>query len=186
MQKDNLLVWIDLEMTGLDWQHDTILEAALIITDENLKIIYPGIELVIHQPDSILESMNEWSKIQHGKSGLTQKVKDSSLSLADAEKIIVDVIQEYCTPQSPVLCGNTIWQDRGFLKYHMPLVNAFLHYRMIDVSAVKELVKRWFKSDPNAIFIKTDTHRALIDIQESIAELAHYKKYFFIQKIPLN
>src|SRR5437016_10295630 len=159
MQKNNLLVWIDLEMTGLEWQQDTILEAALIITDENLQIIYPGVEIAIHQPDSLLETMGSWQQEYFAKNGLIEKVKQSNITLSEAQNILLDIIKEYCLPRTAVLCGNSIWQDRAFLKYHMSHLDSFLYYRMIDVIAIKELVKRWFKSDLNTIFIQTDTHR---------------------------
>lgn len=173
------LVWIDLEMTGLSCERDVILEIATIVTDNNLVPLHEGLSLVIHQSETILAGMDTWCQIQHKKSGLVAEVLDSSISLTDAEDQTREYISRWCTPQTAPLCGNTIFQDRAFLKRYMPLIDAFLHYRMIDVSSIKELVKRWYPQNPAALFNKQDRHRALIDIQESIAELQHYRAYFF-------
>lgn len=175
------LVWIDLEMTGLDCNNDVILEIATIVTDSNLILLHEGLSLVIHQPDEILNSMNQWCKEHHGKSGLTEEVRNSLISLAEAEEQTREYIARWCTPQTAPLCGNTVFQDRTFLRRYMPIVDALLHYRIVDVSSVKEIVKRWYPNNPAVQFNKQDRHRALIDINESIAELQHYRTYFFQQ-----
>lgn len=177
--KDNL-VWIDLEMTGLDPKVDTILEIATIITDKDLHVLANGPDLVIHHPDSVLENMNSWCKETHAKSGLLQAVQESTVTLEEAEQATLEFIKKYCFPHSAALCGNTIWQDRFFLRPYMPHLEAFLHYQMIDVSSVKRIVNMWYPSDPNVKFAKKDHHRAMSDIEESILELRHYRDNFFI------
>lgn len=173
------LVWIDLEMTGLTPEKDRILEIASIITDSQLNIIAQGPVLVIHYKKNELPHMNQWVQDHHGQSGLLQAVETSSVSLEQAEHETLDFIRTYCTPGACPLCGNSVWQDRSFLRLHMPKLNDFLHYRIIDVTTIKELVRRWYPHDPCADYKKNDTHRALDDIKESINELAHYKKSFF-------
>lgn len=173
------LVWIDLEMTGLNCAKDVILEIATIVTDSNLSPLHEGLSIVIHQPDDILAGMDAWCQVQHKKSGLVDEVRSSSMLLAEAEEQTREYISRWCVPQTAPLCGNTIFQDRSFLKRYMPVIDALLHYRMIDVSSVKEIVRRWYPQNPAAVFNKQDQHRALIDIQESIAELQHYRTYFF-------
>jgi len=180
MNKKKSLVWIDLEMTGLDATHDVILEIATIITDDNLNVIHEAPAMIIHQPESVLNGMNEWCREQHCKSGLTEKVCASTLTLKDAEDATLAILQQYCEKDVSPLCGNSIWQDRTFLKAYMPRILDFLHYRMIDVSTIKELIRRWYPENVHAEYVKKDAHRALDDIHESIAELAHYRKYFFI------
>ena len=175
----NYLVWIDLEMTGLDPQHDVILEIATIITDNNLNIIATGPALIIHQPDHLLGAMNEWCIQHHTKSGLVAAVRASTTTSAQAEQETLDFIGQYCLPQTAILSGNSIFQDRAFLARYMPSIINFLHYRILDVSTVKELARRWYPTDPNNRFEKKETHRALTDIQESINELNHYRKHFF-------
>lgn len=173
------LVWIDLEMTGLNCEKDVILEIATIVTDSNLVPFHEGLSLVIHQSDAVLVGMDSWCQVQHKKSGLTEEVRNSLLSLAEAEEQTREYIGRWCVPQTAPLCGNTIFQDRSFLRRYMSLLDAILHYRMVDVSSVKELVRRWYPQNPAAAFSKQDRHRALIDINESIAELQHYRTYFF-------
>lgn len=179
MISDRALVWIDLEMTGLDTSRHVILEIATIITDNDLNIIATGPHLVIHQSDQILEQMNDWCKKQHGISGLTQAVRESQTSLAQAEEETLAFLQTYCKKGTAILCGNSVYQDRIFLSVYMPKIISFLNYRLIDVSSVKELVRRWYPKDPLAEFKKQDTHRALTDIQESIGELKNYREHFF-------
>lgn len=179
MKHKEHLVWIDLEMTGLDPRTDTILEIATIITDKELQIVAQGPELVIHHPDSVLELMNNWCKETHTKSGLYKAVQESHITLHEAEQETLEFIKNYCFPHAASLCGNTIWQDRFFLRTYMPHLEAFLHYQMIDVSSVKRLVNMWYPNEPNIKFAKKDTHRAMIDIEESILELKHYRDYFF-------
>lgn len=180
MKKKENLVWIDLEMTGLDTEVDTILEIATIITDGGLTILEEGPSLVIHQPDYVLDAMGEWVKDTHGKSGLTQAVKDSKVTLEQAELETLTFIQKYCQQKKGVLCGNSVWQDRNFLARYMPRITDYLHYRLVDVTSVKELLYRWYPGSPHLSFKKQDMHRALPDIFESIEELRHYRKYFFI------
>ncbi len=179
MLSDSYLFWLDLEMTGLDSSKDTILEIASIITNNNLEIIAQGPALVIHQPDNILEGMDSWNQHHHKESGLIQAVKDSRVSLAEAYDKTVSFAKEYCKPQAVPLCGNTIYQDRAFLRVLMPELDAFLHYRVIDVSSVKELVRRWYPKDAYTYFNKSGKHRAFDDVLAAVEELKHYRKYFF-------
>lgn len=174
------LIWIDLEMTGLDPVNDKILEIATLVTNDNLDIIAQGPNLIIHQPMEVLESMNEWCQIQHGKSGLTQAVMASTISQSQAEQMTLDFLREHCDENSTPLCGNSVWQDKFFLQNHMPELARFFHYRILDVSSIKLVVNRWTKQ--YKLFKKVESHRALDDIKESIAELAFYKNNFF--KLP--
>ena len=180
IDKKNNLVWIDLEMTGLDVSVDTIIEIALIITDSQLNIVQEGPAFVIHQPDSVIAAMDPWCQVQHNKSGLVNAMKQSTVTMAQAEQQILHIIQMYCTPKTGVLAGNSVWQDRVFLARYMPKIVEYMHYRLVDVSSVKELLKRWYPENPALLFKKKDSHRALTDIQESIEELKHYRKNFFI------
>lgn len=175
---NNRLVWIDLEMTGLNPHTDVILEVATIITDSNLTVIANGPELIIQQPASMLESMDPWVHTLHKQSGLLEKVRTSSITSQEAERQTISFIQQYCTEKTALLCGNSVWQDKAFLQQHMPSITNYLHYRIIDVTTIKELVTRWYPT--NAPFTKKEKHRALDDIQESIAELTYYRKQFFI------
>jgi oligoribonuclease len=180
MNTANNLLWIDLEMTGLNSSQDVILEIAAIVTDSALNIVAQGPSLVIYQSEEKLALMNEWVRNHHTKTGLIDAVRASHISIADAQQQVLSFAQEYGQEGTMLLCGNSIWQDRSFLCVGMPKLIAFCHYRMIDVSTVKELVLRWFPHDPHAEFKKEKSHRALDDIRESIAELAHYRTYFFI------
>ena len=169
------MIWIDLEMTGLDSQKNTILEIASVITDNNLKIIAIGPEIVIKQKKDFENDMNEWCKDQHRKSGLLEKVEKSTVSIEEAENQTLKFFKKYCHVGKSPLCGNSVWVDRLFLKSYMPKIENFLHYRNIDVSTIKELAMRW-----NGVeFKKTNSHRANDDIIESIEELKFYKKDFF-------
>jgi oligoribonuclease len=182
MKKDSIInrfVWIDCEMTGLEVQRDVILEIATIITDVNLEVIAEGPELVIHQDDYHLNEMIPIVKEMHEKSGLTRDVKASHISLELAEQLTFDFIAQHCKRYSAVLAGNTVWQDGLFLRKYMPRISNYLHYRIVDVSSVKCLVQQWYPKDPYINFSKAKSHRALADIRESIAELKHYRKYFF-------
>lgn len=172
-------VWIDLEMTGLIVEKDYILEAAVVVTTDQLDIIAEGPSLIIHQSDEILNSMNAWCKEQHGKSGLTQAVRASTLSVQEAEEHILTFLSGK-TEKGSVLCGNTIYQDRIFLRRYMPQLHEFFHYRLVDVSTIKELVRRWYPKNEHTEFKKKDDHRALSDIYASIDELKHYRRYFFV------
>lgn len=180
MNKKEHLVWIDLEMTGLNVEIDVILEMATIVTDNQLNIIEEGPALILHQPQAALTMMDDWVRTQHTKSGLVDAVKISSMTIAVAQEETLDFIKKYCPPQDAILCGNSVWQDRIFLRKYMPRLVEYLHYRIIDVSSVKELAMRWYPSSPYVKFEKPDNHRALEDIRSSIKELAHYRKYFFI------
>jgi len=172
------LIWMDLEMTGLYPAGDTILEIATIVTDGALNVLAEGPDLVIHQPDVVLEAMDAWCQQHHGDSGLIERVRASTVSMAEAEQQTLDFIMRYADKGASPLCGNSIYQDRRFLNRYMPTIDQWLHYRMIDVSTLKELVSRWYSDD--AMMAKADGHRAMDDIRESIAELQHYRKRVFI------
>ena len=177
---NNRLVWIDLEMTGLDSSIDTILEIATIITDNDLHIIAQGPSLIIHHTQQQLDAMNDFCKTLHGNSGLSKAALESSISLEQAQKQTYDFITQHCAPQTSPLCGNSIWSDRVFLQKYMPNILQFLHYRLIDVSSIKELVERW--EGEKKLFKKANTHRALDDIKESINELKFYREHYFCSK----
>lgn len=177
--KKNYIVWMDLEMTGLQPENNVILEIATIITDANLKIIDQGPVLVIHQPDSVLENMEAWPKEHHEKSGLTESCRNSNITTKQAEQETLNFIKKYCQKKKGILAGNSIWQDRNFLIKEMPNIIDYLHYRLLDVTAVKELVRRWYPDNPFIKFTKNDIHRAKDDVIESINELRHYRKHFF-------
>lgn len=176
-QDPNALVWIDLEMTGLNSNTDSILEIATIITDGGLNIIAQGPVLAVHQPDAVLAAMDEWNRRTHGASGLIERSKQSTLSLADAESATLSFIQQYVPKNKSPLCGNGICQDRRFLARLMPELETWLHYRNLDVSTLKELVSRWRPALANG-FEKKNTHKALDDILESIGELKYYREHF--------
>ncbi|MCA9770328.1 oligoribonuclease [Candidatus Dependentiae bacterium] len=181
MNKDKNLVWIDLEMTGLDPRKDVIIEIATIITDSQLNELELGPHLIINQPSDILAKMNSEVIQMHTKSGLIDAVKKSIVTVQQAEKQTLKFIKKYCSPQTGLLCGNSVWQDRNFLFYYMPSIVDYLYYRIIDVTAVKEVVARWYPRNLNSEFQKKDTHRALEDIRESIAELKHFRQHFFVR-----
>ncbi|MCC5887848.1 MAG: oligoribonuclease [Gammaproteobacteria bacterium] len=174
------LVWMDLEMTGLDPDENVIIEMATLLTDSQLEVIAEGPVMAIHQPESELAKMDDWNVKQHGGSGLTARVRASSVDMRAAEAATLAFLRQYLEPGMSPLCGNSICQDRRFLARHMPALNAFLHYRMIDVSTVKELARRWH---PAALegFTKEGAHLALEDIKDSIAELKHYRAHVFRQ-----
>lgn len=177
MDKKSNLIWIDLEMTGLKPETDQILEIATIVTDKDLNVLAEGPSLVIHQPDSALDAMDEWCTTHHGASGLTDRVRASQISLGQAEADTLAFVQQWVEPGRSPLCGNSIWQDRRFLLKYMPLLDQFCHYRNIDVSTLKELASRWRPDILDGVQ-KSGSHRALDDIKESIAELAHYRQTF--------
>jgi oligoribonuclease len=177
MSKNDRLVWMDLEMTGLEPATDKILEIATVVTDSDLNIIEHGPELVIHQPDSVLSNMNDWCKEHHGNSGLTEKVKVAGVTEPEAEFVTLSFVKEYVEEFQAPLCGNSIHQDRNFLVRHMPDLNAYLHYRNIDVSSLKELSFRWYPDMQK--FVKANKHTAMEDILESIEELKYYRKMIF-------
>ncbi len=173
------LIWIDLEMTGLDTNSDAIIEIATIVTDSDLNEIATGPELVIHQPQPMLDGMDAWNTKQHGESGLTQRVLDSEISCTDAEVSTLQFLQNYVEFGKSPMCGNSICQDRRFMARLMPDLEVFFHYRNLDVSTLKILASLW-NPDVAAGFSKESSHRALDDIRDSIAELAYYRKTMFI------
>ena len=176
-KSDDNLVWIDCEMTGLDPEKERLLEIAVIVTGPNLSPRIEGPVCVIHQSDDLLNKMDAWNKGTHGKSGLIDKVKASTTSEHEAEEAILAFIKKYVSKNSSPLCGNTISQDRRFLVKFMPKLEAYLHYRNLDVSTLKELSKRW-KPEVFNSFKKQQKHTALADVHESIEELAHYREHF--------
>lgn len=173
------LVWIDLEMSGLCVETDVILEIASTITDGNLEVIAAGPSLVIHQSEEYLAAMNGWCTFHHGKSGLTKAVRASTVSLEDAYEQTLNFIKEHCALHTGILAGNSVGQDRNFLYKYMPGIVDYLHYRIVDVTSIKVLVSHWYPNDKNVEYKKKDCHRALNDVQESIAELKHYRTFFF-------
>lgn len=178
MAKDTNLIWIDLEMTGLDPDNDLIIEIATLVTDPQLEIIAEGPSIVIHQSDEVMDGMDEWCTRQHGKTGLTQRVKDSQITEAEAEAETLAFLKEHVDAGASPMCGNSICQDRRFLYRYMPELEKFFHYRNLDVSSVKELAKRW-KPEVLAGVKKTGTHLAMDDIRDSVNELRHYRETFF-------
>lgn len=176
----SLLLWLDMEMTGLDPARERILEIATIVTDEALVEVAAGPELVVHQPDDVLAAMDRWNTEHHGASGLTERSRTSTVTEADAEaQTLAFVDAHFPAKDRPVLCGNSIHQDRRFIRRYLPAFDTRLHYRMIDVSTVKELGRRWYPGAMAAQPPKTERHRALDDIRESIAELRWYKAQLF-------
>jgi oligoribonuclease len=176
-KSDQNLVWLDCEMTGLDPDKDRLLEIAVIVTGPQLEPRIEGPVLVIHQSDDLLGGMDAWNKGTHGKSGLIDKVKASTVTEAEAEKQVLDFIGRYVPRSASPLCGNTISQDRRFLVRYMPKLEAYLHYRNLDVSTLKELAKRW-RPEVYSGFRKAQSHTALADVHESIDELIHYRTHF--------
>lgn len=171
------LIWIDLEMTGLDPDRERIIEIATLITDSDLNILAEGPSLVIHQPDSLLDAMDEWCIRTHGASGLTQRVRDSQISTREAELQTLDFLRQHIPAGASPMCGNSVHQDRRFLQREMPELEAFFHYRNLDVSTLKELAKRWAPGLDKG-FKKAGAHLAMDDIRESIAELRYYREHF--------
>ena len=176
-KNDQNLIWLDCEMTGLDPDNERLIEIAVVVTGPNLEPRIEGPVLVIHQSDELLNKMDKWNKGTHGKSGLIDKVKASTLSEADAETEILAFLKKYVPKATSPLCGNTISQDRRFLVKYMPKLDAFFHYRNIDVSTFKELAKRW-RPEVYKAFKKQQKHTALADVHESIDELVHYRTHF--------
>ncbi|HCF2463811.1 TPA: oligoribonuclease [Pseudomonas aeruginosa] len=177
MQNPQNLIWIDLEMTGLDPDRDVIIEMATIVTDSDLNTLAEGPVIAIHQPEEILAGMDEWNTRQHGQSGLAQRVRESTVSMAEAEAQTLAFLEQWVPKRSSPICGNSICQDRRFLYRHMPRLEGYFHYRNLDVSTLKELAARWAPQVRES-FKKGNTHLALDDIRESIAELRHYRDHF--------
>jgi len=176
-QDPNNLIWIDLEMTGLDPFNDRIIEIATVVTDARLEIIAEGPVLAIHQPDEVLAAMDEWNTRQHGGSGLTERVRASTVDEAEAERRTLAFLRQYVPANASPMCGNSICQDRRFLARLMPKLEAYFHYRNLDVSTLKELARRWAPRVYNG-FQKSSTHLALDDIRDSIEELRYYREHF--------
>jgi oligoribonuclease len=175
------LVWMDLEMSGLDPEINTILEIATIITDGNLEIISEGPVLAVYQDSEVLHSMDDWNKKHHSETGLIERVRQSAFNMRDAEMMTLDFIKDHIAPGKSPLCGNSICQDRRFLIKYMPALEGYLHYRNIDVSSIKELYNRWYPDLPR--FEKENAHSALKDIHESISELQYYRRKIFIASV---
>ena len=180
MEVEGRLIWIDLEMTGLDTGRDSILEIATIVTDSNLQVLAEGPELAIAHPVSVLEAMDEWNRTQHSKSGLWKRVLESRVSIAEAEAQTVAFLRAWVPANASPMCGNSICQDRRFLHRLMPSLEDHFHYRNLDVSTLKELAKRW-KPGLSEGFKKAQKHTALADIHESIDELAYYREHFLVK-----
>lgn len=177
MQSPQNLIWIDLEMTGLEPEHDVIIEMATIVTDSDLNILATGPVIAVHQSDALLAGMDEWNTRTHGESGLTQRARDSKISAAEAEAQTIAFLEQWVPKGKSPICGNSIGQDRRFLCRYMPTLEAFFHYRNLDVSTLKILAERWAPQIKEG-FQKKGTHQALDDIRESIAELQYYREHF--------
>lgn len=171
------LVWVDMEMTGLDPDKDAIIEIAVIVTDPELQVLAEGPVLAIHQPDAVLDGMDAWNKGTHGRSGLIDRVRASAVTETEAEDTVMDFLRPYVPKGKSPMCGNTICQDRRFMARGMPRLEAYFHYRNLDVSTIKELCRRW-KPEIAAGFKKQQRHTALADIRESIEELRYYRQHF--------
>ena len=178
---NDLLVWVDCEMTGLELGRDALIEVAALVTDPELRVLGEGVDLVIHADDAALDAMPEIVREMHAKSGLTDEVRKSAITMTEAEDALLAYVKEFVpNPRSAPLCGNSIATDRGFLARDMPTLDSYLHYRMIDVSSIKELCRRWY---PRVYFgqpAKGLAHRALADIRESIRELEYYRRSIFV------
>lgn len=172
------LIWIDLEMTGLDPENDKIIEIATIITDSDLEILAEGPVVAIHQPDAVLDNMDEWNTSHHTRSGLVDRVQTSDQSALQAEKTTIEFLSQWVPPNTSPMSGNSICQDRRFMARHMPGLEAYFHYRNLDVSTIKILAKRWAPEIASAVK-KESAHLALSDIRDSIDELRHYRQHFF-------
>jgi oligoribonuclease len=172
------LIWLDLEMTGLDTDRDYIIEIATVVTDSELNVLAEGPVLAIHQSDQVLAAMDEWNTLQHGQSGLLEKVRASRINESGAARITLEFLQRYVAPKKSPMCGNSICQDRRFLHRWMPELEQYFHYRNLDVSSVNELARRW-APDVGEGFTKESRHLAINDVYESIRELRYYREHFF-------
>ena len=171
------LVWMDLEMTGLDPEKERIIEIATLVTDSELNVLAEGPALAVRQPESLLAAMDEWNQTHHRASGLLERVRRQGVTEREAEAATLAFLERHVEKKRAPLCGNTIWQDRRFLSRYMPTLEDYLHYRMVDVSSLKELMQRW-RPDLAAGFSKKNEHTALADIRESVAELRYYREHF--------
>ncbi len=178
-QSADNLIWIDLEMTGLDTDNDLIIEIATIITDPQLDILAEGPVIAIHQSNDILDAMDEWNTTQHTNSGLVDRIKNSQYTVQDAENKTLEFVQKFVTERSSPMCGNSICQDRRFMHRLMPTLEKYFHYRNFDVSTVKEAVKRWYSNGPE--FKKESSHLAMDDIRDSINEMRFYREHYFVK-----
>lgn len=179
MTESGRMLWVDLEMTGLDPETCVIVEVAALVTNGNLEVVAEGPQLVIHQPDEVLAKMAPIVRDMHARSGLTELIRQSTTTLEEAERQVLAFVQAHCAPKNAPLCGNSIWKDKQFLEKYMPRVMEHLHYRIVDVSTIKELCARWY---PPSMHMpkKGEKHRALDDIKESLAELSFYRKTLFV------
>ncbi|SUO97166.1 Oligoribonuclease [Suttonella ornithocola] len=177
MSRTTNLIWIDLEMTGLDPQINEIIEIATIITDAQLNILAEGPVIAVSQPDEVIDNLDDWNRDYHGKSGLIDRVKNSTITMEEAQNQTLAFIEQYVDYKKSPMCGNSICQDRRFMARQMPKLEQYFHYRNLDVSTLKELVARWY---PNFLYQKNSTHQALEDIRDSIEELRHYRRHIFI------
>ena len=175
--RNDRMVWIDLEMTGLDVKKESIIEIATVITDSELNILAQGPNLAITVPEELISGMDEWNTTHHNRSGLVDRIRNSGVSIKEAESATLEFLQEWVEPKSAPLCGNSVWNDRRFLDKEMPLVADYLHYRMVDVSTVKELANRWYFEVER--YRKKLSHLALDDILESIEELQYFRDKIF-------
>jgi oligoribonuclease len=173
------LIWIDLEMTGLRPDEDRIIEIATIVTDQDLNVLAEGPVMAVHQSDEVLAGMDEWNQNQHGQSGLVERVRESVIDEKEAARLTLEFLQQWVPSGSSPMCGNSVGQDRRFLYHYMPQLEAFFHYRNLDVSTVKILAQRWYPAVAGAL-VKGDAHQALADIRESIAELRYYREHLFV------
>ncbi|XP_034940288.1 oligoribonuclease [Chelonus insularis] len=183
MENKNNIVWIDMEMTGLDIEKDRILEISALVTNQDLEIISPTFHTIIHQPDNIMANMNEWCLKNHAETGLIDDVKKSNVNIKEAESKLLDFLKPFTEEKANPLAGNTIWMDRIFLRKYMYNVDIYLNYRIIDVSSIKELCKRWAPHIAENVPKKRNKHRAVEDIEDSIKELQYYRENLF--QLPL-
>jgi oligoribonuclease len=181
-QSDKYLVWVDLEMTGLDLSKDRIIEMATVITDADLNVIVEGPVMAIKQSDELLEGMDSWNQKQHNKTGLVPRVKNSSISESEAQARTLEFLKQYVPGGKSPMCGNSICTDRRYLHKYMPELEQYFHYRNLDVSTLKELAKRWYSEDSVKPFKKDSTHTAMQDIYDSITELKYYREQMFKKK----
>lgn len=175
---ETYLIWVDMEMTGLRPDIDRIIEVAVVVTDSSLNVLATGPVLAIHQPDAVMAAMDSWNTATHGRSGLTERVRTSTMTEAQAQAVLIEFLRRWVPPGKSPMCGNSIGQDRRFMARTMPELEAYFHYRNLDVSTVKELCKRW-RPEVARAFAKRSAHTALADIEESIDELRHYRQHFF-------